>query len=666
MIQFTKAEVEKIRARSGAYPKTLANLKVQVAEVFEGKIIVPESGIANWTLYYYCPDCSVSLTFDRNRPKAHTCPCCGKVCTGEPYDSSWWGVMNAKNYNAVFSMAVIWLATGQMEYAKKAIAIMVRYAQCYPNYEVHGDIPYNGPGRSGAQTLDEANFQRTFAMAYDILSDVMTQEERELVRDQMLIPGAQFLLAHRHRQIHNHEVIIASAIAVIGILFGREQDVEAALYERYGLYDQLERGMLSDAVWFEGAFGYHFYALTSFFAFEKFALHTKYRNIHHPNYRAMMEVLVHYLEPDFSVPLLNDTNYGHLGHMKELYEFPYRELGGKPMAFVLHTAYNKKERDNLEAFLYGADEIEEAVCELETYHTPIGEPGHTILRGNDGRYLLLKHDPYGGEHDHYDRLGISFLAYGKAAARDLGTTGYGAPMHYAYYKNTASHNTMVIGEENQAPVCARLIRFEERDGGTYVEAEADWTAPYEMPDTFTIVQWSEEKYRKVKMNRKIWWFDSYFIEVFAAEEVPLGKSADWVWHVAGTLQSGAENSQPVLPGTFVSKPFSYLKDAREQTVCGKTHRLEWKCDGFSMAVFSLANGQSQITAVGPDNPSSGEISYLIERRYASGVLAAHVIECYKDAPTVQSATFSKNENRELVVTVTERTGNVRNVCVSKS
>ena len=306
MIQFTVDERKRLRERSSLYPDTIQRLKNETDEIFHGEIIVPKSGIANWTLYYYCPDCSVKLKFDRTSPHRHRCPSCKKTFTGEPYDSSWWGLINMKNYEAVFSMAVIWLATGEQAYADKAIKIMKEYAAYYPDYEVHGDIPYNGPGRAGAQTLDEANFQRTFAMAYDLLSECMSEEEKTLIRDHMLLPGAEFLMAHRNNQIHNHEVIINSAIAVIGILFDRPELVHAAMYEKYGILYQLEHGMLENKMWFEGAFGYHFYALTSFFAFEKFAIHTKYSNIHHPNYRKMLEMVCGYMDSEFDLPL-SDT-----------------------------------------------------------------------------------------------------------------------------------------------------------------------------------------------------------------------------------------------------------------------------------------------------------------------------------------------------------------------
>ena len=95
---------------------------------------------------------------------------------------------------------------------------------------------------------------------------VLSHREKEKIRDGLLLPGAEFLMEHRHMQLHNHEVIINSAIAIIGLIFGKEELVKEAVYEKYGLLYQLEHGMLSNHMWFEGAFGYHFYALTSFFA----------------------------------------------------------------------------------------------------------------------------------------------------------------------------------------------------------------------------------------------------------------------------------------------------------------------------------------------------------------------------------------------------------------
>lgn len=84
MIQFTVDERKRLRERSSLYPDTIQRLKNETDEIFHGEIIVPKSGIANWTLYYYCPDCSVKLKFDRTSPHRHRCPSCKKTFTGRP------------------------------------------------------------------------------------------------------------------------------------------------------------------------------------------------------------------------------------------------------------------------------------------------------------------------------------------------------------------------------------------------------------------------------------------------------------------------------------------------------------------------------------------------------------------------------------------------------
>lgn len=680
MIQFTEREILHLQEKAKQQLEVVERLKEDVKEVMEGPMMVPKTGIANWALYYYCPKCSVELELDPKEPYAHRCPSCGQILTGEPYDSSWWGLINSRNYSACFQMALIYLLTNEEAYAKKAAAIMLEYARYYKDYEVHGDIPYNGPGKAGAQTLDEANFLRTFAMTYDLLSDYIAEEEKASIREGMLLPGAAFLVEHRHNQLHNHEVIINSAIAIIGLIFGREDYIQFAVYEKYGILYQLEHAMLPNHMWFEGAFGYHFYALTSFFAYEKFALHTPHSHIKHPNYKAMMELLFSYLEPGFRIPMLNDTNYHHNNSSLYLFEFAYREIGGEKLLYILNKLYEEQKRDNLEAFIYGVDELPSCDLPLTNYHTPVGTFGHTILRGSNDRYLLFKHDSYGGEHDHYDRLAISYLAYGKRIAPDLGTTGYGALLHYDYYKNTGSHNTVAIGGENQAPVNCRLNRYEEKGDVIYVEAEADWTAPYEMPDSFTIVQWKEENYRSVRMKRKIAWADTYFAEVFTVEGAPAELPIDWIFHVSGTCLTKADGEK--LGVLSDKKPYKHIHDVQElcaKAACGaadlcssagnaekkstdsqnKTEKIEYLDEGIHTAVYSMRGEQQILLGMGPNNPSISEICYLIERRYGKNAVYAHVIASDDGISPIQDVQFEIGNDGCGEILVTETDGSVK-------
>jgi hypothetical protein len=655
MIQFTEKEISEIRNRAGKHPELLNSLKKETEDILQEELQIPDKGIGNWGLYYYCPDCSVKLIFDRKDKKNHRCPSCGRILTGEPYDSTWWGLMNSYNYNMSFDLAILYLLTGEKRYGERAVEIMRGYAEYYPGYAVHGDIPYNGPGKANAQTLDEAIFLRTYAMVFDLTEEIMSEEDKILVRNRMLLPGADFLMQHRHPQIHNHEVIIDSAIAVIGILFDRIEYIKPAVYGKYGLVYQLEQGMLPYGMWFEGSFGYHFFALKSFYAYEKFAIHTKYSNISHPNYRRMMEILVHYILPDNRIPLLNDTTSDHEVSSLYLYEFAFSHFKSKAMLSILNKLYLGQERNNMEALLYGEDVLGKVTDDVkqECYHTPLHGPGHTIFRGENDRYLLFKHDPYGGEHDHYDRLDLSYTAFGKKLASDLGTTGYGAKLHYDYYKNTGSHNTVVIGEENQSPAACSLERYEERDGILYAEAVCSWDGKFQMPDTFTIVQWKEENYRNVCMKRKIAWAGRWFAEVFLTDGVSPSLSTDWVWHMDGKPAMDGER-RPV-ENFSKKKPFSHLSEVQRLTPdrTDGSFGISYTSDDVVTDIYGAETGQEIFTAVGPDNPSDRNISYLIERTHSGKSVFMHVVESYRGSRTIQKVLFRPAEQ---IIEVTDDRG----------
>ena len=50
-----------------------------------------------------------------------------------------------ENYEAAFRMALLYQIAERKDCADKAIEMMLVYASYYKDYEVHGDIPYNGP-----------------------------------------------------------------------------------------------------------------------------------------------------------------------------------------------------------------------------------------------------------------------------------------------------------------------------------------------------------------------------------------------------------------------------------------------------------------------------------------------------------------------------------------
>lgn len=290
----------------------------------EHELVIPQTGCANWMHYYFCPDCSVKLIHDLDKPHEHECPVCHKVFSDELKDGAWWRLVNTFNETSSFHAGLYFQLTGDERYARRAIEVLLGYAENYPDFEVHGNIPYNGPGRLNAQILDEANFLRNMGYTYDVVEEVMSEEEKRLVKENLFRVGIEFLKAGRHDQLHNHEVVISGAIGVLALILSDKESLEFAIDSRYGIRYQLEHGVLSDGYWFECSTAYHFYALQNLFLYEKFARHTRYSCLDHPSYERMLLAALRLLKTDMSFPLLNDC------HLEQgdpngynLYEFAY-------------------------------------------------------------------------------------------------------------------------------------------------------------------------------------------------------------------------------------------------------------------------------------------------------------------------------------------------------
>lgn len=654
MIQFTEGQKEALREKAGREPWILEELKKRTEILLNRDVLIPAKGIGNWGMYYFCRTCSVPLTFSYDKPYTHICPVCGREYGGEPYDSSWWGKVNKTNSQGARDFGKWYFLTGDLELAGKAAQIIEGYGKVYPGYEVHGDIPYNGPGKANAQTLDEAVFLTDLAYAYDFVKDTMTDQGKRLAEEGLFRPGLAFLLDHRHRQIHNHEVIVNSAIGVLGILLGEQEAVDKALYEPYGLLYQLEHGMGKDHLWFEGTLGYHYYALENFLEYEKFAVHTPYSLITHPNYQKMFEVVLDFVQADGEFPKFNDIYVGHKGlSSKYLYEFVYPRMPTKKMKQVMGLIYENQERRNEEAFFYGSDSVEMLPVKQETYHPEEGV-GYTVFRGKDRRYLSVKHGRFGGEHDHYDQMGISYHSHGADVVPDLGTTGYGAELHYAYYKNTGTHNTVCIGEANQPPAQGKTLRYETEGDMVRLEVKADWREPCEMPDSFTIVQWDEEAYRNVSMVRKIAWTDDYWIDVFIVRGAA-GRTIDYTMHITGDRVTGGEDRDNNDTWLSSGKPMKYIRLTGREASYGTVHHTYriWSEQDVNLDIYSCYDGGVLYYGKGPANPSTRDMEYEIWRKTGDWAVFCQVLQSHApgdETDRIRSVGFCA-DSAEIKVTV---------------
>lgn len=609
MLQFTSQEMAVIR--QNASQEIIEQIIQDNQVVLTSDTLVPPDARATWNLYYFCPTHGVRLSWDRDRPTEHVCPVDGEVLTGEPYDGAWWRWLNGLNSKACNDLGLLWHITQDRKYFEKVREILLGYAEYYPNYEEHGGIPYNGPGKANAQTLCEANCNIDFARGYDFVKEQLNTEEQLFIEQRLLREGAGFLMQHRADQLHNHEMKISATIGVIGLILGDRKFIDFAVSTPYGLKYQLEYGVKGEGLWFEGSIHYHYYALQALLNFEKMACKTEYSLQSVPNFHTMLAFPLKLLINTGDFPRLNDCIAGQekLTH-SHLFEFGYREFRDALFASALQSIYQDKPRNNIDALLYGVDAL--PVAELlmcQSIHAE--QSGVTIMHDREhDNMLLIKHSPYGGEHDHYDRLGMIVTRNGKEILPDLGTTGYGAELHYGYYKNTVTHNTLAVNQKNQPPANPQVNTFVKEQSYEWLDTQTDWCGELPTVDSHTIVQWDLAAYKDVVFRRQILWLGDVAIEFNTAEN-PHQQQLDLVWHIRGQHCALAEAQGCDNP---LDGPLARMTSCHEMPLKASTN-LRYSIDGQTEFNQQLITDSSATLLLGyaPDNPATSDLAYTILR-----------------------------------------------------
>lgn len=600
MKQFTPLQI--VNARQRVTRDIINTLIASNNDVINHPVLIPETGCATWNHYFFCPDHSVRLKWDRHSPHKHVCPVDGAVFSGEPYDGAWWRWLNGLNAKACYELGVLWLLTEDHRYLDKVREILLGYARYYPLYEEHGGIPYNGPGKANAQTLCEANCFVDFARGFDIVQAHLTTEEEHFITSRLLHTGAAFLMDHRCHQIHNHEVKISAAIGIIGAVLENESYLDFAVNSKYGLAYQLEHALMPDGLWFEGSLHYHYYALQGFFAFEKVAGGTKYSLLDKPFYRRMLSAPLNMLMPDMTLPKINDCVNGQerLTHT-DIYEFAWWYYQDKSYGQLLNYIYQGRERDSIDALFYAKKLPDHPLSPpCQNLHSP--QSGLTIIRPKPGRAVCVKHTPYGGEHDHYNYLGLTVFDKNRAIFPDLGTTGYGAPLHYGYYKNSFAHNTLCINGKNQPPACPRVVSYTSDNNKTQLITEVDWVRPPVLPDSKTRVEWDDSAYKDVVFRRHITVSDDLLVDIITVDN-PYSQIVDTTYLVDAQFLSSLKKEE-------------YLKVLHPNVLTAKEiipePAAKFAFQGFTL--YCYPPGASTLyPGRGPNNPSTSDIEYLIMR-----------------------------------------------------
>ncbi|MBE1443417.1 heparinase II/III family protein [Paenibacillus sp. OAS669] len=617
---WSKGYFEQIREKCKRYPEVqriYEQFRRQPEEMLAQPFDIPLLG-GGWSHDYNCPaDGDRLILIDRHH---HRCPTCGSVWSGSPWDE----VATANehwNYSKTCrNAAVLFGIDGDIRWADWAKRVLLFYAdnyQQYPLHDRHGGASHTS-GKVMCQTLSEASWLCLLAQGFHILKlqDVFTLDEINHITRGLLLPALD-VIANNPAGISNWQTYHNASKALVAAALNRREMMQQVLDDpSNGFYFQMANSLGEDGFWYEGAWGYHFYTLEAqtliVLAAESFDLHL-YQD---PRFQSMYRAPLECMFPDGTLPPIHDSAEVNIRKYAHLFEFAARYIG------IGHEVVRRSgDRDSLYSLLFGFEEETPSQPVSGHSSTTIHHDGFVHLKKagmlflkqqgdslKKGRLAMIDYGEHGGWHGHQDKLNLLYFAGGHPWLTDAGMLPYGNPIHFDYFKQTAAHNTVVVGGRSQAEAegCIRAMRTHD-DG--VMEAVMEVSGAY--PDTV--------------LKRKIMMKDDILLDVFRVQ-CKEEKDIDWIIHTQGLPVIDQDALMDLrwkeTAGDVLGSEDGYQYFSNPRTGCWDESQwtMKWKWNNespderLSLIALGAQQGEELYLAESIAMPSVGRRSTLIRRR----------------------------------------------------
>jgi hypothetical protein len=547
-------------------------------------IDLPPRG-SNWFHWYVCPTHGARLTTGKRTGVwqwEHVCPVGKEILHGDPaapktdFDGCVLANTHSRYANAVRDLGVQYQVTEEAKYAARAREILLAYAARYPDYPLHtiNNEPKVGGGRVGPQTLDEAVWLIPMAQGADLVWDTLSEADRDTLATRLFLPAARDVILPHRLGVHNIQNWKNSAVGLAGFLLDDRELIGAAIDDpARGYRTQMARGVQDDGVWFEGAWGYHFYTLDAVWPLVEAARNCGV-DLYGDPLRRMFEAPVRLAMPNLKLPAFNDS--GEIDIRNELYELAYARYHEPLLVNGIPAA-----RTSQMALWFGEDRLpspDSAASGSRNFEAS----GYAILER--GTWLCLKYGPSGGGHGHPDKNNFILYSRGEVLFPDPGTRPYGSNLHGEWDRVTLAHNTLVVDGVSQTPATGRILAFGPN---------------YAMTDAGPI-------YRGVRFVRTAVLLDEMQIVFVDQVQSDAQHTYDLALHLAGKWNEVAAGTAPELPAR---EGYPHLRDV-------KTTESPVLSAGRVSVRLAGAEPTQTIVATGPGKSTEDRVPMAIFRRKA--------------------------------------------------
>ncbi|MFA9391005.1 MAG: heparinase II/III family protein [Prolixibacteraceae bacterium] len=385
------------------------------------------------------------------------------------------------NYMAMYAAGTVYQLTEDETYADFVREMLLEYARIYPTLPEHPVKKSYAPGKLFWQSLNEAVWMVYTSQAYDCIYDFLSENDRQLIENNLLFPYADFLSIESVKvfnRIHNHGVWAVAAVGMCGLATGNDELVERALYGvpvngekvHAGFLVQMDELFSPEGYYTEGPY-YQRYALLPYVVFAQ-AVNNARPELKIFEYRN--NILEKAVSTTLQLTNTDGTFFAFNDAMKGMSFLAPELVNALDIVYAngshderILTVARMQDQVILSASGY---RVAKAIAEGQTKDfvwnsMQLGDGakgdkgGLAVLRsGKNGAEsaLMMKYASHGLSHGHFDRLTCNFFDNGTEILTDYGSARYVnvvqkeggryLPENDTWAKQTIAHNTVTVNE----------------------------------------------------------------------------------------------------------------------------------------------------------------------------------------------------------------------------
>lgn len=408
------------------------------------------SKTAGWGHNFHCDHCSGRLEFNISSPNEHKCTVCGKINTGLKKDNAWTASYRSRTCSMIYNAGVLYNLEKDESYPAFARKVLDFFADNYDEFTAESPAK-RFEGKLTGINLSDATSMIQVIFGLDMLRDCFSQEEMDKWHEKLFVPQAD-MYDQFSNKIYNIPAWMKAAEGIIGIFFDDKELIDRAFYSRFGIMDQMRRGVTKEGMWFEYSPHYHFYCAHPITYLVYFA---KKYGLDIPDSKE----LYGYLEKLYMYPIKNMFRNGylpnpgdgwpeiHIDNYKNQLEYAANILDNEEIKQVLGTFYHdEKEKSSVARLLFNPGYESDG---LPVFGSQNNEDSFNAILKNDETEVFIKTGITTFSHTHPDVMTIELCFYNDLVSYDLSSNGYSTKIFGEWQKKSISHNTVVLDMMDQ-------------------------------------------------------------------------------------------------------------------------------------------------------------------------------------------------------------------------